>query len=371
MVLLITPVITTKLVDAFGLSATAVGSVIALEVAAFSLATLPAFWWLTRVDLVVAVRVLTAVAIFTNLASALVDSYGLLLVLRAVGAFAAGSLNVIILASTRRSANPGRSYGIFFMSQLLVAAVFLAVYPSIASSVSIQVIYVLLAALLVVCLPFSGFVDRRSAAPQREAVAVVGIRRIRSSFPLPAVLGLAAVGTVYVALSSVWTFLGQVGAEAGIGEAEVGLGLSAAAFSGVAAAAATIVIGDSHHRRVLLMVGYATLAVAIASLVGVTGAAYFVVAAVLFKFAYTFILPFLLSTLSSHDESGHVMSTVNLMVGGGFTLGPILGGLLIDSPLSFAGLIIAALIVALVSMTLAFRAGAVVPRVASEPSMNV
>jgi predicted MFS family arabinose efflux permease len=56
----------------------------------------------------------------------------------------------------------------------------------------------------------------------------------------------------------------------------------------------------------------------------------FFLASVLFKFAWTMILPYLLSTLS--DLGGHqMMNTTNLMIGAGFALGPVISGMLIES----------------------------------------
>jgi hypothetical protein len=57
----------------------------------------------------------------------------------------------------------------------------------------------------------------------------------------------------------------------------------------------------------------------------------FAVAAVVVKFAWTLVLPYLLSLLSELSVGGHVMNTTNLMIGSGFVIGPLLGGLLTDA----------------------------------------
>lgn len=51
MVLLITPMITTKLVEQYSLSASAVGTLLFIEIGAFSFATIPSYFWLRRVNL--------------------------------------------------------------------------------------------------------------------------------------------------------------------------------------------------------------------------------------------------------------------------------------------------------------------------------
>jgi MFS family permease len=49
----------------------------------------------------------------------------------------------------------------------------------------------------------------------------------------------------------------------------------------------------------------------------------------LFKFSWTFILPFILATLADIDHSGKLMNATNLVIGGGLAIGPALAGQLI------------------------------------------
>ena len=46
---------------------------------------------------------------------------------------------------------------------------------------------------------------------------------------------------------------------------------------------------------------------------------------------WTFIFPCIMSTLSGLDRSGRLVNLANIAVGGGFTLGPFMGGRLIES----------------------------------------
>jgi hypothetical protein len=55
----------------------------------------------------------------------------------------------------------------------------------------------------------------------------------------------------------------------------------------------------------------------------------FASAALLFKFSWTFILPFILATLADIDHSGKLMNATNLVIGGGLAIGPALAGQLI------------------------------------------
>lgn len=84
------------------------------------------------------------------------------------------------------------------------------------------------------------------------------------------------------------------------------------------------------------------MGLSLALLFGAPGLVRFAIAAVLFKFAWTFILPYLLSTLAGLGNA-HAMSVVNLMIGTGFAIGPLLSGALIESTGNFTAMLSIAL----------------------------
>src|SRR5687767_13354344 len=65
-----------------------------------------------------------------------------------------------------------------------------------------------------------------------------------------------------------------------------------------------------------------------------------------------FILPYLLSALSDLSSGGHVMNTTNLMIGTGFAIGPLVGGVLIDATGGFTGMLVLSTVGVLASMLL-------------------
>jgi len=168
------------------------------------------------------------------------------------------------------------------------------------------------------------------------------------------VLGLAAVVLFYIALSGVWTFMEAIGTGAGNSAGGVAVVLSIATLAGIASALVATVLGDSPQRRLFLLGGYVAMAVSVALLFGNPALLRFAVAAVIFKFAWTFILPYLLSALADLSAGGHVMNTTNLMIGAGFAIGPLVGGVLIEAAgggfvgmlgLSVAGVLLSMLLI--------------------------
>lgn len=348
-VLLIAPVIAGKLIEQFNLSPVEVGTLFSLELGAFSLATVPAYLWLRRMNLRMASYIFTAIVIAGNVVSGFVDDFGLLMIARVVTSLAAGSITVIILTLSGKTANPSRAFGIFVVFQLAMGALILAVFPSLFAAAAVSAIYWTLAGLAVLCLlvvnRIEGEVLRTAGPAAAEAPTRVPVFK--------AVAGMVAVLLFYIALSGVWSFIAQISAGSGIDLSASSLVLSVATVAGILSALVATALGDTPHRKLYLAAGYAGMAVSISLLLGSPALIQFAAAAVIFKFAWTFILPYLLSTLSSLSSGGHLMNTTNLMIGAGFSIGPIVSGALIQSSGgSFTGMLVFALAGVLASCAL-------------------
>lgn len=345
-VLLIAPVIAGKLVQQFGLTPTEVGSLFSLELGAFSLATVPAYLWLRRVNLVAAVYGFTALVIAGNIASGFATSFALLMVLRFVTSLAAGSITVVILTLSGKTSNPSRAFGIFVVFQLIMGAIILAVFPALFAAANVGAIYFTLAGLAVCCLPFVRLIDGEALRRPQQAAAAEATGQPVAARPVNKTkfaIGLAAVLLFYVGLSGVWSFMGQIAGGSGIDLSTTSIVLALATIPGIVSPLIATILGDSPHRRWFLLLGYMALAAGVALLFGGPGVVQFAIAAFIFKFAWTFILPYLLSSLSDLGGGGHVMNTTNLMIGGGFAIGPILSGVLIESSGGFGAMLAVAI----------------------------
>ncbi|OFV78626.1 MFS transporter [Rhodococcus erythropolis] len=341
-VLLIAPVVGSKIGDQYSVGSTELGLLFSLELGAFSLATVPAYFWLRRANLKTASAIATVLVVSGNIASAYATSFEVLIGLRFVTALAAGSITVIILSVSGRTSNPGRAFGLFVVAQLAMGAAILAIFPALFASAEVGLVYWTLAVITAACLPSVATLDgtfmRASSHEAPSGLAVASIpppRRGVVSFAA----GLAAVLLFYLALSGVWTFMAQIATAAGSLHNSTSFALSVATVAGIASTLIATWIGETSHRRVILTGGYVAMAASVLLLLGGPPLAQFVIAAVVFKFAWTLLLPYLLSTLSALGSGGQVMNTVNLMIGGGFALGPVIAGTVIDS-FGFGGMLI-------------------------------
>ncbi len=341
-VLLVAPVIAFPLTTKYQLDPTQVGLLFSCELGAFSLATVPAYLWLSRVPLVRSVGFCTVIVILGNLVSGFVPTFEVLLVVRIITSLAAGSITVVLLALGPKTANPGRAFGLFVVCQLVMGALILAVFPSLYANTDVSAMYWTLAGLSVVCLffvPLVKGIDLAEAGAAKPGRLTSG-RSTLAKARIPAfVAGLASIVFFYIALSGVWSFMGQLSTAAGNSESATSLVLMVATIAGIASALLATILGDSPRRRAYLLSGFAVLAVSVLVLLGGPALLRFAVAAILFKFGWTFVLPYLISSISALGGGPQTMNTVNLMIGGGFALGPIIAGALIAGP-GFTGMIL-------------------------------
>jgi predicted MFS family arabinose efflux permease len=361
-VLLVAPVIAFPLTAKFGLDSSQTGLLFSCELGAFSLATLPAYLWLNRVPLMHSVGFCTAVVVLGNLLSGFVTSFEVLLIVRIITSLAAGSITVVLLALGPKAANPGRAFGLFVTCQLIMGALILAVFPALYADSDVSAMYWTLAGLSVLCLFFvpmlrgislrspGAFGKEKTAGGTDEAADRNAIRTRLDTAKIPNfVAGLVSILFFYIALSSVWTFMGQLATAAGNSENAVSIVLMIATIAGIASAMLATVLGSSPKRRVFLLAGFVVLAASVLVLLGGPALIRFALAAILFKFGWTFVLPYLIGSVSALGGGPQTMNTVNLMIGGGFALGPIIAGALIAGPGGFTSLIVvsfAALVIA-------------------------
>ncbi|WP_027810554.1 MFS transporter, partial [Burkholderia cenocepacia] len=156
LLLLVAPAVAGQLATQLGLSASQIGTYFFVELGAFSLATVPSYLWLGRID---ARRVAAfAVALFGagNLLTALwMPGFAALLALRAVTALGGGSLMVLCMTSAATSQNSDRVYGLWVVGQLIAGAIGLFVLPHVFAAFGLRALYVALAGLALLAAPLS------------------------------------------------------------------------------------------------------------------------------------------------------------------------------------------------------------------------
>ena len=345
-ILMTAPAVAAQLASQWQLSPSHIGDLFSVELGAMSLATLPALWWLKRVNWRLAALVAAVLFIVANVLSTGAETYTDLLLARFVSALAGGSLMIICLASAATTANPSRVYGLWVMGQLVVGAVGLAVLPGLFERYGLNACYLILAGLMTVLLPLVRGFPSGSPAPEATNILSAPGSRWRAA------LGIGAILAFYISLGGVWTFIGALATSAGISPQQSGEVLAIATVMGIAGAASVSLIGARLPRAVLLLMGYALMAAAVLLLLGQPALLRFALAALLFKFTWTFVLPLILACLADLDHSGKLMNASNLVIGGGLAIGPAIAGRLIEASGGFTALLIGGAVITLVSLVM-------------------
>ena len=186
----------------------------------------------------------------------------------------------------------------------------------------------MLAGLMLLCLPLFRFFPKQQiyTASSRSADQTTSL----SSWPV-LLCGIVAVLLFYISIGGVWTFMAGIAEQSMISPEKTGAILAIATILGIIGSMTATWIGNRIHRPIMLVTGYVIMLVAILLLLGLPDATRFSLAAFMYKFAWTFVLPFILASLATADASGRLLNTTNLVIGGGLAIGPLISGHLIEA----------------------------------------
>jgi predicted MFS family arabinose efflux permease len=339
LLLLVAPAVAAQLGGPMGLSASQIGTYFFVELGAFSLATVPSYLWLGRVDARRVAGWATAVFCVGNLITALVmPGFVGLLALRAVTALGGGTLMVLCMTSAATSGDRDRVYGLWVVGQLVAGALGLLLLPHLFNAFGLRALYVTLALLALCAAPLTRGFDpalggkRHQRDPHNEhdehtARATAG----NSSGTANAVFAIAGVFVFYLAIGGVWTFASEAASLAGLDASRSGSVLAIASVMGIAGAGTASLIGGRFARRAMLLAGYGLLFAALAVLSVNSGVEAYMTAIFAFKFAWTFVLPFILAAAANKDHSGRLIASLNFVIGAGLAIGPLIAGFLLDA----------------------------------------
>lgn len=163
-------------------------------------------------------------------------------------------------------------------------------------------------------------------------------------------LAIGAALTFYLAIGSVWTFASRAAADAWLDPQATGNVLAAASVVGIAGAALASCVGGRFARRAMPAAGYALLAASLVALAARPHATGYGDAIFAFKFARTFVLPFILASVAQIDTSARLVATLNFVIGAGLAAGPLLAGLMLDAGGTMRVLFAAATAVSIASL---------------------
>ncbi|WP_298670588.1 MFS transporter [uncultured Sphingomonas sp.] len=319
--LLVAPILTTQLIAERGLTAANVGNYFLFELGGISLASLPALWWMRRFNSRQIAPVAAVTFIAGNLMSTIVPGIELLYLTRLVTAMAGGALMLLCLNAAGAAANRDRLFGWWIAGQLVLGALGLSLLPRLFASFGLNAFYILLAAMMAAALPLAFRFDAPTIDPApREP------RGASTGGLLLSAVAMIAVFAFYIGLGGSWAFMSVIAERAGLKPLPVADTIAIASLLGIAGALLATFLGGRATRTYALFAGYALLLGAVLMLLGRLNMTAFAGAAYAFKFSWTFTLPFILAAIASRDTSGGIMAWVNMVIGFGTSIGPVITG---------------------------------------------
>lgn len=328
-VLMMAPAIAQQMALEWHAQPAEIGELFSAELGAMSLATVISWFWLSRINWRFVAFFACAIFIIGNLGSGFAPSWPLLVIMRFITALCSGTLMIITIASAAQTRNVQKSYSCWVLSQLLLGAVGFAVLPGIFAQAGLAGCYIALAFLAFLALPLIQYFPMFGAAgSERSGSAIATSKSLAVIRFMMMTLAILCVLLFYVGLSGVWTFVGDIGERARIPHTSQIFSLGT--FVGVVSSALAGLFPRKLEKSILLT-GYTMMGTSVLLFIGTPGLVRFVAAVLIFKFAWTFVLPWILSTVARHDITGRLMSSINLVIGGGFAIGPWLAGKIIQS----------------------------------------
>lgn len=345
-VLLIAPLIVGGMVDHLGFSLEQAGYVLAAEQFAMALATFPALLWLHRINWQHVGYFCLILIIIGDVISASTDGYVALLTVRFLTGIVGGSIMILTLATVNMTAEPDRVFGFWVIGQLVLGAAGLAILPNYLSDLGLSAYYLGKAFLCMPLLLTMRHLPTTIARPLTGSDELDLTQLLRLGLA-----GLVSIFLFYVALSGVWAYLERLATAAGIDFETIGLVLAISSVAGIAGATVASILNTKHGRSVPIIVGFAMLMVSIGMLYGTSTLIFFGAAACIFKFGWTFVLPYMLACITAIDPSGRLITTTNLMIGAGLAAGPALSAYLMHDRVTFVPVLTVGLIAGLASLS--------------------
>ncbi|MDQ1207727.1 putative MFS family arabinose efflux permease [Acinetobacter baylyi] len=332
-VLMAAPVIAQQLAIEWSLSPSQIGNFFFVELGMMSLATLPAYLWSKKISFRKAAVYASSLFIFGNFLSLFAKSFDFLLMCRAISAVGGGSLMVITITSCSITSKPDRTYGLWVLGQVLLGALALFFLPKLFPLFGMKACYVAMLVVICIALPFHRYFADFIVTKKTTVTHVQNPNSLLGWFAVLATL------LFYIAVGGVWTFMSSIAAHSKIDPVFTNSILAISTLVGIVGCFLPTVIGDKLNRKYFLVFGYSAFVVALWLLINQVTSDHLMIAILIFKFIWMFTIPFVLATVASHDATGKLMNTVNLVVGGGLAIGPMISGRIIESTENFNFLI--------------------------------
>jgi len=323
-VFLLLPILIGAFSEELSLGTREVGWLGSADMIGMFMAAVVATAWIRRSNWRRAGLVAGLTLLLCHLASAWIEHYGALMVVRIMAGFAGGSMMSIALTALGDSRSPDRFFALFISGQLALGALGLAVLPVLIARFGLEGAFLALAIAVTVALASIPFLPRAGAFDAPERVSRVPLRKM-----LPGGVALIACFLFDLGVMMVWAYAERMGDAAGLEAVFIGNALAASLLAALAGSLLAAAMGARFGRVLPLAVALVLQAIALWLLGGELSRQGFFAAVMLFAFAWNFPVAFQLAITVSVDVSGRLVVLFLSAVKLGYAAAPVLAALLI------------------------------------------
>jgi predicted MFS family arabinose efflux permease len=333
----------------------AVGAMFSFENAAFFITLLLISGPIARIS-----RARTAVAgilvlIVGNVASAYAGSFDALLIGRVITGIGAALVAAAGTAAVASSMQPERIFAIITILHNIILSAQFKIIPYVTTETDPTGCYLTMAAFGVVSLPLCGWLlpPRKTDADEGN-LATLLLSAPNRSFALVVLMGLLLFE---VGQSGLFTFLDQIGIQAGLDADGRGSIMSATSFMGMSGAVLAAWLGTRFGRAWPVTIGLTLNVVAVAGLAVCNSEFAYFSLNLLWGVAYNFLLPYMYGALATLDDRGRWAVAGESLWNAGAVPGPWIAALLVQqgSMVSLAVFSLVTGVICLVLINVALR----------------
>lgn len=320
--ILIQPIIVSAYIDVLGFSNGQAARILSANAVAQLMGAFLASVILERMNIRRVVQVSRAIILLLEIACMVVESPTLLILLRSVIGVLFGILLCVGTALIAGMNNPARIYGANTLTQVIGAALFIALVAWSLPSLGVNGIYGILAVQAFLCLVFSG-VSPRSVAPEDAQPSFVG------AGPVGLIVLVSAIA-YFLATNMLWPNLTQIGIVSGLTTEQTGSAFAIGGGFGLLIACVVLWLGDRIGDLVPILIGVVTLSIAMHFLKGHSGFWYFMAGSTLASTAPLWYQTYVLAALAKIDPSGKLGALAATLIIASVALAPIVAAELIQ-----------------------------------------
>jgi MFS transporter, DHA1 family, inner membrane transport protein len=308
----------------FGFNDSQLGYLSSANLAGMTVGSMLGAHWIPRIGIRRGTEIGLLITAVASAAVIVAGSYWPLLVLLLIGGLGAGLMVTGCYIVLGQSRHVERNFSFYLICQQVLGAAALWGMPALPSTVAVRGVFGTLAGLLIVALLFARHLSLARYGGTRQPDGVQAADKA-------AWIGLGALLIYYISEGAVWAYLELIGERGGVPRQVVATALVVCTLAALVGAAAAAAIGPRFGRARLVLTGLAAGLASLYLLGSTLSSARFILAACLFNGAWNFSTPYLLASIAAVDRSGNVMSWTASASLAGFSLGPLMAAVALQT----------------------------------------